>query len=88
MKIVAPRSTLAESPAFTGADGKAEGEFGDWVAECRAYADAVKAKVEVGLASVIGKYSAGVKSLEELEQMHVEFDRMDPADSVGRKVAA
>lgn len=88
MKIVAPRSTLAESPAFTDADGEAEGEFGDWVAECRAYSVAMKSKVEVGLADVIGKYSAGVEALAGLEQMHVNFDQIHPDDAIGKKEAA
>ena len=38
LQIVAPGSTLTQSPAFMNATDEATAEYGDWVAECRAYA--------------------------------------------------
>ena len=96
LHIVAPGSTLAQSPAFTNAIDEASAEFGDWVAECRAYAAALESRVSSGLADVMGKYSLGVSGIVKVENEEelpswkddtalIEIPKMGPQLSNGQK---
>ena len=88
MKIVAPVSTLVQSPAFSNAVDEANAEFGDWIAECRTYEATTRAKVSAGLAGVVGKYTAGVVDIAELEQLREAYDQINEMDVLSRKAAA
>jgi len=88
MKIVAPRSTLAQSPAFNGAVDEARGEFGNWVTECQTYEAAMQEQLATGISTVIGKYVAGIESLAELEAIQSEFDQVHEDDVLTKKAVA
>ena len=84
--IVAPGSTLAQSPAFNNTVDKASAEYGDWVSECRAYVQAMESCVSVGLVDVIGKYSLGVTGITQVEELKEQYE--DANDEVERRALA
>lgn len=88
LSIIAPGSTLAGSPAFAGTEDEARAEFGDWVAECQAYAQAINSRVSSGIATVLGKFSAGVTGIESVEQIKEEFDNVSEENELERKSVA
>ena len=86
LHIVAPGSTLAQSPAFNNAVEEAAAEYGDWVSECRAYAQAMESRVSAGLADVIGKYSLGVTGIVKVEELKEQYD--ETQDEVEKRALA
>ena len=84
MSIVAPGSTLAVSPAFIGAVDEATSEFAD----CQTFAAALNERVTSGVADVVGKFSAGVEGISEVEQLREVCDQVLDDDIPGKKAAA
>ena len=54
LHIVAPASTLAQSPAFTSAIQEASLSHPDWIVECRIYAEAFANKKAKRIATILG----------------------------------
>jgi len=52
MKMVTPKSILAESPAFTNTVDEAESECGDWIAKCRTCQKSAIDKASSGLLGI------------------------------------
>jgi len=88
LQIVAPGSTLAASPAFTNAHQEAMAKYGDWVAECRTYADLADKRADAGLADILGQYSAGVEEIGSVEQARKDFEDISDEDPMGKARAA
>jgi hypothetical protein len=53
LKIVAPGSTLAQSPAFSQAEDEATTLHSEWVRECRAYKEGLETKTSAELAKIL-----------------------------------
>jgi len=82
MKIVAPRSILAQSPAFPNAIDEAK--MVSMETGSQSAIPMKGQKLATRLATVIGKYTAGIEQLVELEAMQEEFDQIP--DSAAREM--
>lgn len=85
LHIVAPGSTLIQSPAFINTPDKASAEFGDWVAECRGYTGAMESRVSCGLAEVMGKFALGLLGIVGVETLKIEYHQIPNSDEVDKK---
>ena len=63
-------------------------EWGDWVAECQAYAEAALVNVDSGLATILGKYSTGVAGIGEVDRAKKKFEEVDADDGQAKTAAA
>lgn len=53
LKIVAPGSTLAQSPAFSQAEDEATTLHSEWVRQCRGYKEGLETKTSAELAKIL-----------------------------------
>ena len=58
------------------------------MAECRAYANAAVTCADTGLAAILGKYSAGVEGIGEVDQAKKDFDKVNDANVLAKTAAA
>lgn len=78
---------MAQSPVFMNAVDETSAEIDNWVAECRAYAQAMDSRVSSGLASVMGKFELGVSGIEDVEKMKQEYDDITDDEEMDKKAA-
>ena len=80
-------STLAMSPAFSGAEEEATSLLPTWVAECRAYAAAIKSKAPGGMALILGHQMSAAYQVRGLTELYERYEAMEKKAIIAARLA-